>query len=276
MSDQNKPLSIAVIVTTYNRPDALKAVLEGYLAQHDQNFELLVADDGSKSDTAELVRQYQQRAPFKIRHIWQEDDGFRAAAIRNRALAATQADYIIFTDGDCVPRVDFIQLQRKLAEPGWFLAGNRLLLSAALTQSVLDKNLPIQAWTNSEWRTIKQQGGIERMLPLFTLPLGILRKFSPKRWKGAKTCNLSAFRKDLAMVNGLDESYTGWGMEDSDLVIRLIRAGIYNKSARFSAPVFHLWHQENDRSHLEKNKLRLQQILSATHILAIKGIDQYY
>ena len=78
------------------------------------------------------------------------------------------------------------------------------------------------------------------------------------------------------MVNGLDESYTGWGMEDSDLVIRLIRAGIYNKSARFSAPVFHLWHQENDRSHLEKNKLRLQQILSATHILAIKGIDQYY
>ena len=263
-------------MTTYNRPDALKAVLEGYLAQHDQNFELLVADDGSKSDTAELVRQYQQRAPFKIRHIWQEDDGFRAAAIRNRALAATQADYIIFTDGDCVPRVDFIQLQRKLAEPGWFLAGNRLLLSAALTQSVLDKNLPIQAWTNSEWRTIKQQGGIERMLPLFTLPLGILRKFSPKRWKGAKTCNLSAFRKDLAMVNGLDESYTGWGMEDSDLVIRLIRAGIYNKSARFSAPVFHLWHQENDRSHLEKNKLRLQQILSATHILAIKGIDQYY
>jgi len=119
-SDRNKNLSIAVIVTTYNRPDALRVVLEGYLAQQDQNFELLVADDGSKPDTAELVKEYQQRAAFKISHIWHEDDGFRAAAIRNRALAATQADYVIFTDGDCVPRSDFIGMQRLLAEQGWF------------------------------------------------------------------------------------------------------------------------------------------------------------
>ncbi len=107
------------------------------------------------------------------------------------------------------------------------------------------------------------------------LPDSAFRKVSPRRWQGAKTCNLSAFRDDLLRVNGLDESYTGWGLEDSDLVVRLIRAGIINKSARFSAPVLHLWHKENDRSHLEENRLRLQQVLHATHTRALKGVDQY-
>jgi predicted glycosyltransferase involved in capsule biosynthesis len=102
-----------------------------------------------------------------------------------------------------------------------------------------------------------------------------VRKRAPSRWQGAKTCNLSAFRKDLLGVNGLDESYIGWGQEDSDLVVRLIRTGLVNKSARFAAPVLHLWHKENDRSHLEENQRRLQQVLDAKHIRAIKGVDQY-
>ena len=132
-------MRIAVIVTTYNRPDALAAVLEGYLAQTDRDFEVLVADDGSTPDTAQVVQQFQARATFPIHHVWQEDDGFRAAAIRNRALAATTADYIIFTDGDCIPPADFVAQQRKLSEQGCFLSGNRLLLSRDFTQQVLAK-----------------------------------------------------------------------------------------------------------------------------------------
>jgi glycosyltransferase involved in cell wall biosynthesis len=269
-------MRIAVIVTTYNRPDALAAVLEGYLSQTDQDFEVLVADDGSTPDTAQLAQQYRARAAFPIRHVWQEDDGFRAAAIRNRALAQTAADYIIFTDGDCIPPADFVARQRRLSEPGCFLSGNRLLLSQEFTQRVLRDKIPIQHWRFGDWLRARRRGEISRLLPLLRLPnLSWLRKIAPKRWQGAKTCNLSAFRADLLRVNGLDESYTGWGLEDSDLVVRLIRAGVISKSARFSSPVLHLWHKENDRSHLEENRRRLQEVLSATHIRALKGVDQY-
>lgn len=269
-------MRIAVIVTTYNRPDALAAVLEGFLSQSDKNFELLIADDGSKADTAEVVAQYQTRAPFPFKHVWQEDDGFRAAAIRNRAIAATNADYIVMIDGDCVPPVDFVASQRVLAEPGWFLSGNRLMLSQQFTLQVLRDKLPIHLWRLRDWLPAYRRGYIERWLPLMRLMhLGPLRKLSPQRWKGAKTCNLSAYRSDLLAVNGLDESYTGWGLEDSDLVIRLIRAGVRHKSARFSVPVLHLWHRENDRSNLEENQRRLDAALSATHIRAQRGVDQY-
>lgn len=268
-------MKLAVIVTTYNRPDALSAVLEGYLAQTDRDFEVLVADDGSTPDTAQVVQQFQARANFPIRHVWQEDIGFRAAAIRNRALAATAAEYIVFADGDCIPPVDFVARQRLLSEKGCFLSGNRLLLSQEFTRRVLNEKIPVHLWRFGDWLHAYRQGHISRLLPLLRLPDSAFRKVSPRRWQGAKTCNLSAFRDDLLRVNGLDESYTGWGLEDSDLVVRLIRAGIINKSARFSAPVLHLWHKENDRSHLEENRLRLQQVLHATHTRALKGVDQY-
>ena len=269
-------MRIAVIVTTYNRPDALAAVLEGLLAQTDRDFEVLVADDGSAADTAQVVQQYQARAPFPVHHVWQEDVGFRAAAIRNRALAAARADYIIFTDGDCIPPTDFVAQQRKLSEQGCFLSGNRLLLSQGFTQQVLAEKTPVHLWHFGDWLRAYRQGYISRLLPLLRLPdIAWIRKLSPRRWQGAKTCNLSAFRTDLLRVNGLDESYTGWGQEDSDLVVRLIRAGLINKSARFSAPVLHLWHKENDRSHLEENKRRLREVLNATHIRSLRGVDQY-
>jgi len=269
-------MRIAVIVTTYNRPDALAAVLEGFLNQSDQNFELLIADDGSTFGTADLIKHYQVRAPFSVKHIWQEDEGFRAAAIRNRAIAATTADYIVLIDGDCVPPADFVASQRTLAEPGWFLAGNRLMLTREFTRQVLQDKLPIHLWRLRDWLPVLRRGYIERWLPLIRLMhLGPLRKLTPQRWKGAKTCNLSAYRKDLLTVNGLDESYTGWGLEDSDLVIRLLRAGIRHKSARFSVPVLHLWHKENDRSNLLQNQQRLEVALAATHIRAERGVDQY-
>jgi len=269
-------MRIAVIVTTYNRPDALAAVLEGYLAQTDRDFEVLVADDGSTGETARVVKEFQARATFPLSHVWHDDQGFRAAAIRNRALAQTKADYIIFTDGDCIPARNFVARHRRLSEHGWFLSGNRLLLSQSLTERVLRENIPVHQWRISDWLRARMHGGIERLLPLLCLPdVKWLRKLDKQRWKGAKTCNLSAWRSDLLEVNGLDESYTGWGLEDSDLVIRLIRAGVYNKSARFSSPVLHLWHGEYDRTMLEENTCRLQQVLQATHTRAHLGVEQY-
>lgn len=269
-------MRIALIVTTYNRPAALAAVLEACLVQTDDDFEVWVADDGSTEETGELVRRFQRRARCPVYHVWQEDVGFRAAAIRNRALASTRADYVIFIDGDCIPLPDFVARHRQLSEPGCFLSGNRLLLSPTFTNRVLGEALVIHQWGWSKWLRAKWRGDVNRLLPFFRLPnISLLRKIAPRRWRGAKTCNLSAFRSDLLKVNGLDESYTGWGLEDSDLVIRLIRAGVASKSARFAAPVLHLWHKENDRSKLEENLQRLEQVLAASHVRAIKGVDQY-
>ena len=265
----------AVIVTTYNRPDALAAVLDGYLAQVGVPFELIVADDGSTADTRTVVEHYAARASFPLRHVWQEDRGFRAAAARNRALASTKADYIIFTDGDCIPRRDFVARHCALAEPGRFLAGNRVLLAEDFTRKVLAEPLPVHDWSGLRWLAARAGGDINRWLPLLGLGDGAWRKRTPERWAGVKTCNLSAWHEDLMRINGLDESYSGWGLEDSDLVIRLLHAGVKHKSARFAAPVFHLWHRENDRSRLPENQRLLNELIASRRQLAQLGVNQY-
>ncbi|MCC6610645.1 MAG: glycosyltransferase family 2 protein [Burkholderiales bacterium] len=266
---------IAVIVTTYNRPDALAAVLEGYLAQSDPDFELIVADDGSGPETRAVVEAFAAHARFSLRHVWQEDAGFRAAAIRNKALAGTEAEYVIFTDGDCIPAPDFVAQHRRLAEPGWFLSANRVLLSERFTPEVLAGRLAVHRWGLRRWLRAWVRRDINRWLPLVRLPDAAARKRGAARWEGAKTCNLSAWRSDLARVNGLDERYSGWGLEDSDLVIRLLHAGVRHKSARFAASVFHLWHPENDRTRLPENQRRLDELLRSNRVRAAAGLDQY-
>ncbi len=269
-------MKIAVVVTTYNRPDALALVMAGFAAQADKEFELIVADDGSTGETAQAVRDFTGGAPFPVRHVWQEDAGFRAAAIRNQAVLASDADYLVFTDGDCVPMPTFVAAHRRLAERGCFLAGNRMLLNEALTARVLAEQTPIYAWSRADWQAVRQSGGVNRLVPLRELALpGWLRKIRPRRWQGAKTCNLSLWRDDFVHVNGFDERYCGWGLEDSDLVIRLLRAGLHHKSARFAAPVAHLWHREFDRAGLPENQARLSTLLAADGIRAGIGLDRY-
>ena len=268
--------SVAVIVTTYNRPDALAAVLAGYRAQSDRDFETIVADDGSTMETAAVIDEARCGADFDIIHVRHEDQGFRAAAIRNRAIAQTAADYVIFSDGDCIPLPGFVARHRRMAEPGWFLSGNRILLSEGFSRQVLQERLPVHAWMSGRWLKAKLRGEVNRWLPLLTLPPDLaLRKWPAQRWEGVMTCNLSIWRKDLLAVDGLDESYSGWGLEDSDLAIRLVRAGIRHKSARFAAPVLHLWHRENDRRSLAENRRRLDDVLKSDRIRAVSGLSQY-
>lgn len=268
-------MKTTVIVTTYNRPDALAATLDGFLAQDIRDFELIVADDGSAAETRALTETYARRAPFAVLHVWQEDRGFRAGAIRNQALAATAGEYVIFIDGDCVPPPSFVRTHGELAEPGYFLSGNRILLSPGFTSEVLGKRLPVHAWGAAEWFRAWLKRDVNRVVPLLRLPDGALRKRSPRRWEGVKTCNLSAWRADLLRVNGFDETYSGWGLEDSDLVIRMLHAGIKHKSARFAAPVFHLWHKENDRARLAENQRLLDEMLGSQRIEAVAGLKQY-
>jgi hypothetical protein len=149
-----------------------------------------------------------------------------------------------------------------------------VLLSAGLTNRVLSQKLPIHAWSGIHWLQAWFQREVNRVLPLVRLPDAPFRKWKPDRWKGIKTCNLSAWRTDLVHVNGLDESYEGWGLEDSDLVIRLLHAGVKHKSARLAATVFHLWHPEHDRMKLPDNQKRLDDLSRSTTVRAAIGLDQ--
>lgn len=266
---------ISVVVTTYNRPDALRAVLAGLAAQGDRDFEVLVADDGSRDDTRALVEATAHTAPFAVHHVWQEDRGFRAAAARNRATAQAAGDYVVYLDGDCVPRPSFISRHRQLAERGWMVAGNRVLLNEAFTQAVLSEQVPIHAWSDAQWREARQRGDINRTLPLAHLPLGPLRKLAARRWQRVRTCNLGAWRADLVAINGFDESFEGWGYEDSDLAVRLINSGVGRKEGAYATGILHLWHRENDRRAEGDNWNRLQQRIRDRAVVAERGLSQY-
>jgi glycosyltransferase involved in cell wall biosynthesis len=266
---------ISVIVTTYNRPDALRAVLTGLLAQIDRGFEVLVADDGSREDTRQLVEAMARDAPVPVRHVWQEDRGFRAGAVRNRAAALANGAYLIFLDGDCIPRPDWIARHRALAEHGWMVAGNRILLSERFTQQVLTRGEPIHVWSLGRWRMAQFAGHINRTLPLRRLPLGPLRRLAAGRWQRVRTCNLGVWADDFRAVNGFDESFEGWGYEDSDLAVRLLNHGVRRKEGAFATGVLHLWHRENDRARKGENWSRLQQRIASRESRATAGLDRY-
>ena len=266
---------IAVVVATYNWPAALDRVLAALADQTYRAFEVIVADDGSGPDTADLVQRWTERAPFAVRHVWQEDEGFRAAAIRNRAVAATEAEYILFLDGDCVVRPDFLAGHAALASQGHFVAGNRVLLSREFSDRILEQQLDVWTWSNRRWISERLSGGLTRWLPLLRLSPGAWRDRAPRAWEGAKTCNLAIWREEFLAVNGLDERYTGWGYEDSDLVIRLIRNGVRRRDGRLGTTVLHLWHQEHERAGAEQNLARLAATQENPAFRAEVGVDRY-
>jgi glycosyltransferase involved in cell wall biosynthesis len=265
---------ISVITTTFNREDALDAVLRGLARQDDRNFEVVIADDGSRSATAALIGQWKSRLGVPLTHVWQEHRGFRAAEARNRAIGASRGDYCVFLDGDCVPRPDFVAIHRKLAEPGWFVAGNRVLLSPALTARVLRDRLDPETWSFAAFVSRRLHGEVNRLLPLVRLPLTGWRKLKAKSWEGCRSCNLAVWRSDLDRIDGFDATYTGWGKEDSDLVVRLLHAGIRRKDGRFATGVLHLWHEKEDRSDLPQNEMKLGHILATDHTRAVEGLSR--
>jgi glycosyltransferase involved in cell wall biosynthesis len=264
---------ISVILTTYNRTDALDAVLRGLAAQTDRQFEVIVADDGSGPATATLVEAWKPRLGVTLKHVWQEDRGFRAAEVRNRAIRASVGTYCLCLDGDCLARPDFVAAHRRLAERGYFVTGNRVLLSPALTAQILAGGLVPERWGLERLLTQRWRGGVNRIAPLIRIPLGPLRKLGGRRWQGAQSCNVAFFRADLERVDGFDAAFTGWGREDSDLFARLIGSGVRRKDGRFATGVLHLWHPESERTRLSENQAKLDLVLRGHHSRALQGLS---
>ena len=264
---------ISVLVTTYNRADALEAVLRSLAGQTDQDFEVVVGDDGSAAATGQLVEAWKAKIGRRLEHVWHEHRGFRAAEIRNRAILASRGAYCIFLDSDCIVRPDFIATHRRLAAPGWFVTGNRILLSPSLTAKVLQEKLTPETWSFAAWLIERWRGGINRLSALLRLPLGPLRRLRQQAWRGARSCNLAVWRSDLDRIDGFDADYRGWGKEDSDIIVRLLHAGVRRKDGVFATGVLHLWHARADRSRLAENERKLADIIASDNFRAQRGLS---
>ena len=264
---------ISVIVSTYNREDALDVALRALSRQSDRNFEIVVADDGSGPATARVAREWAAKTALPIKHVWHEDRGFRLSDIRNRGIRASAGAYILFLDGDCIARRNFVAAHRRLAEPGWFVTGTRILLSADLTDRILHQGLEPELWGVGRWLVPRARRQLNRFAPFLELRLGAMRKLSARRWRGARGSNMAFWRADLEKVDGFDSSFSGWGREDSDIFIRLIRAGVRRTDGRFANGVLHLWHPEADRCRLAENDRQLDEVLHSDRIAAKRGLS---
>ena len=262
---------ISVVVTTYERPDALDAVLRALSRQTDSRHEVVIADDGSGPATEAVIDGWRRRLRAPLKHVWDVDEGFRPAHIRNRASLACEGDYLVFLDGDCVPRPDFVAAHRRVAERGYLVSGNRILLSASLTRDALASGAPIETWTLPRWLRERARSRINRFLPLLKVPGQVWR-----RWPfmaNLRGANVAVWRDGFEAVDGFDASYRGWGFEDNDLVQRLGRIGVRIKDGRWATTVLHLWHPLIDRSAASANAERLRQTAATGRVRALSGLS---
>lgn len=240
-----------VILSTYNQPRWLQLSLEGYARQTRTDIELIVADDGSGEATRSMVDAIRKTLPFPMLHTWQADEGFRKCRILNRAIELARAPYLIFSDGDCIPRHDFVEAHLQSRKPGRFLSGGCFRLSRATSAAICQDDVRAGRFADHDWLTARAGVG-KRSLKLGAKPAWArwLNRLTPvaATWNGH---NASGWREDLILVNGFDERM-GYGGEDRELGQRLTNAGIRGRHVRYSAVTIHLDH---DRSYVRTEML---------------------
>ncbi|WP_129777737.1 glycosyltransferase [Peristeroidobacter soli] len=235
-------MRIAVILSTYNAPHRLAPTLTGYAAQRGAEFEIIVADDGSTDATREVIEQAAHTYGIVIRRVWQPDAGFRKCRILNQAAIATDADYVIFSDGDCVPRADFVATHAAHARPGRFLSGGYFKLTDETSKRLTPEVIFSGHATDPEWLLAN---GTPRSARLGKLRARgwhakLMNAMTPTRpsWNGH---NSSCWRNDLLEVNGHDERMAYWA-QDREFGERLANAGVTGLQIRYSAICVHINH----------------------------------
>lgn len=265
---KHKPSS-TLLIATYNWPEALEQTLLSVKRQVMLPTEVIIADDGSKEATRKLIAGFQTDFPVPLRHIWQPDEGFKLGQIRNKAIAAATGEYLIQIDGDLILHPSFVEDHVQAARPGHFIGGSRVLLSEELSK---------QLFKNKQQAISIFQEGVRNKLNAVHAPAiaGFIELF--KKEKGLynlRGCNMSFWRKDLLAVNGYNEQITGWGREDTELVIRLYNKGIQRVYFKLQGIVYHLYHKEYDRTSVLKNDEVVKQAIENKSTWCEKGISQY-
>jgi glycosyltransferase involved in cell wall biosynthesis len=235
-------MKISVIVSTYNAEEWLEKVLIGYSVQTYNNFELMIADDGSRPSTKELIDRYRENYPVPIRHLWHEDEGYRRQEILNVAIVEAEHDYIIMTDGDCIPRKDFVEVHAKYAEKGRFLSGGYCKLSMKVSKLITKEDIINGTCFDVKWLKSKDKLGFSQTLKLSTdgVMATIMDTITPTT-PSFNNCNSSGFKEDMIAINGYDERMK-YGGPDREFGERLENNGIKGKQIRYQAIVLHLDH----------------------------------
>lgn len=247
-------ISSSLIIATYNWPQALECSLLSVMKQKQLPGEVLIADDGSVSETAELIRSFQLKFPVPLKHVWHEDEGFRLGMIRNKAMAAASGEYLIQVDGDIIMHPLFVKDHLHAARPSHFIGGSRVLLDKQLSENIIqNKNTGISLFTSGVKNKLNglHAPALARFIELFKKEKGLYNM---------RGCNMSFWKKDILAVNGYNENISGWGREDTELAIRLYNTGIKRVYFKLQGIAYHLFHKEYDRSSVLVN----DEILNAT------------
>jgi glycosyltransferase involved in cell wall biosynthesis len=246
--------SIAVIVSTYDKPVYLRRVLRALGNQTSPPDEVMVADDGSDENTAQVFKDWAAKWSGRCEHLWQTHDGFRRSRILNEAIAQARAEYLVFLDGDSVPHPRFISDHRRLARPDRFVQGHRALIGHRSARTFGDGDF------GKDRREALIEGDVQGWKNVFRWPFPWRQK--RRDLNGVRGCNLAIWRENLAKVNGYNEEFTGWGREDSELAVRLINSGVLRIDVRGWALCYHLWHTPVSRSELRANDQLLAQAVA--------------
>lgn len=236
-------MKVSVIISTYNSPEWLEKVLWGYECQTYKNFEVLIADDGSGEPTKELIERFKKDSPLEITHIWHDDRGFQKSEILNKAILASTTDYLIFSDGDCIPRKDFVGTHVKNARVAHFLSGGYFMLPMLPSKSITKEDIVTGRSFDVRWL---KQNGVEKTHKTLKLTskgwfehfLNFITPTKPT-WNGH---NSSGWKKDIVAVNGFNEKMQ-YGGQDRELGERMVNRGTTGIQVRYSAICLHLDHK---------------------------------
>ena len=270
MSSLNTNITTSLIISTYNWPSALNLVLKSVFNQSIQPTEVIIADDGSATETKNIIDSFKEKSKTPIMHVWHEDNGFRLSEIRNKAILKSSFDYIIQIDGDTILNKHFIKDHLSSCKKGTFISASRVLLDSTKSKNILSqgfKNIsPVSFGIKNRINAIR--------FPLISIFIKPNNTQIDKLIYKVRGCNMSFWRSDLIEINGYNENIKGWGREDSELALRLLKKGISLKKIKFSAIQYHLYHKEVPRDKISRNEFLLNKTLLESGFKTVNGIKK--
>lgn len=262
-------MKIEVLMAVYNKPEFTQLTLEGYARQTDSNFAIAIADDGSTDDTRALIQSFRNR--LAIRHLWHEDLGFRKSLILNQTIASSEADYLVFTDNDCIPDPHFIADHRQVAQPGYFVTGRRVDLGPKASEELLSHRVTTP--DSRLWLIRHSLAGQAKRAEKALRPPAWLARLWSRKQIGTLGANMAFWHKDLMAINGFDEDFQGYGMEEVDLEWRILASGIKRKSILGRAGLYHLYHTQREMT--PENRTKIEAKMAVGHWFAANGIIKH-
>lgn len=264
-------ITSSLIIATYNWPAALRLCLESVKHQTIMPGEIIIADDGSGSETREVVDQFSKQFPIPVKHIWQPDEGYQLARIRNKAFAAASGAYLLQIDGDLILHPQFVKDHLDVARPGTFVSGARSLINKEMTERLLNDGKFTYANINQsalgKKYNARRIGMLSRLYYLFQRGHGQVNY--------VLGCNMAFWKEDLFKVNGYNEEFSGWGREDNDIAVRLLNAGVELRFLKFGGIVYHLFHKETPRPGFSINEELFRKSLNKKTTFVPQGMNQY-